>query len=75
MAAPADMKDRLVRFHERHFPKQETTFWRRLVRENAPLKVASLLIACLTWILIVYEAETIQQTRDTLLMQRRSVFY
>jgi hypothetical protein len=62
MVAPADMKDWLVRFHERHFPKQETTFWRRLVRENAPLKVASLLIACLTWIFIVYEAETIQQT-------------
>jgi YbbR domain-containing protein len=62
MAAPADLKNRLVRFHERHFPKQENTFWTRLVRENARLKVASLLVACLAWVLMVYEAETIQQT-------------
>ncbi len=62
MTAPADLKNRLFRFHERHFPKQEKTFWTRLVRENARLKVASLLVACLAWVLMVYEAETIQQT-------------
>ena len=62
MSAPADLKNRLVRFHERHFPQEEKTFWTTLIRENARLKVASLLIACLAWILMVYEAETIQQT-------------
>jgi hypothetical protein len=61
MKAPADLKQRLDRFFEQHYPTQTKTFWTRLVRENARLKVASLLIACLAWYFIVYQAETIQK--------------
>jgi len=62
MAAESDLKDRLLRFHTRHFPKQDRTLWTMLVRENAPLKVASLLIACVAWTFIVFEADTAQQS-------------
>jgi uncharacterized protein (TIGR00159 family) len=62
IAAAADLKDRMVRFSDKHFPSRSQPFWTRLIRENARLKVASLAIACVAWMLMVYEAEKIQQT-------------
>jgi len=61
MQAPADLKNWLLRFFERHYPTQSKSFWTRLVRENARLKVASLLFACLAWYFMAYQAETIQK--------------
>ncbi|REK17540.1 MAG: hypothetical protein DWQ42_22030 [Planctomycetota bacterium] len=62
MGTPAELKSRLVRFCEKHYPHRSRSFFSRLVRENALLKCASLALACVAWSFIVYDAETIQQT-------------
>jgi uncharacterized protein (TIGR00159 family) len=62
MTAPADLKNHLVHFFQQHHPRPTRTFWTRLVRENARLKVASLVIACLAWYLMIHKAQSIQHT-------------
>jgi uncharacterized protein (TIGR00159 family) len=62
LTASAELKNRLVQFCERHYPASNSTFWTRLVRENVPLKVSALVIACLAWYLIVYESDSIERT-------------
>jgi hypothetical protein len=62
MTAPADLKDHLDRFVDEHHPRPTRTFFTRLLRENAGLKVASLVFACLAWYLMIHKAETIQHT-------------
>ncbi len=64
MMTPADLKNRMVGFFEKHYPIETVGFWTRLVRQNARLKVASLLFACLAWFFLVYQAETIQKDFD-----------
>lgn len=61
MRAPANLKSRLDQFLQEHYPSRAGGFWSKVVRENARLKVASLLFACLAWYFIVYQADTIQK--------------
>lgn len=62
VTSAANLKGRLVHFAQVHYPQQARTFLTRLVRENARLKVASLLFACLAWYLMVHKAEIVQHT-------------
>jgi len=59
---PVELKRRLDRFMYRVRPRTSTGFRRRLLVENSGLKLASVLVACVAWFLISFEAESIQKT-------------
>jgi len=60
--APVALKQRLERFSERVRPRNAAETSRRFFVENPGLKVAAVLIACMAWFLVSFEAETVQKT-------------
>jgi len=62
MASGAELKQRLERFHARHFPARRRSWWQKLLAENAWLKVVSLLLACFLWFFFCFQAETVQKS-------------
>lgn len=57
----AALNQRLEAFHHRHFAPRRRNFWRDLAQRDAPLKVLSVVLACVAWYLVIYEAETLQK--------------
>lgn len=64
VATAAELKGLLGRnrFASRQGPQQRVRLWRRLFTGNAGLKMASVVLACLAWFLVSFEAETVQKT-------------
>lgn len=58
----AELKDRLESFYREKFQKLSGRFGRGFFKQDARLKVASLVLATLTWFLFAYQAETLQRT-------------
>jgi diadenylate cyclase len=60
----AHLKNRLERFYLNRFPQVSDRFseFRRLLRENARIKVLSIALACLAWFVLAHRTETIQRT-------------
>ncbi|MGB2984266.1 MAG: diadenylate cyclase [Phycisphaerae bacterium] len=59
---PVELKQRLDRFTRRVRPRNVADFRRRFFVENPGLKVTSVLVACVAWFLVSFEAETVQKT-------------
>ncbi len=59
---PVALKQRLDRFTRRVRPRNVADLRRRLLVENSGLKVTSVLVACIAWFLVSFEAETVQKT-------------
>jgi len=62
VSTPVELKKRLERFTLRVRPRKTADFRRRLLVENSGLKVTAVLVACIAWFLVSFEAETIQKT-------------
>lgn len=62
MSSVAELKGRLERFYQEKFPRPAEPDWKRFLREEAGLKVLSLLLAGLTWFLFSYRSENVQRT-------------
>lgn len=64
VGSAAELRQRLDRFWQRHFQKPAQSVLSRLLKEDAGLKAASLLLAGLAWFLLSYRVETVQKTFD-----------
>lgn len=62
IATPVELKRRLERFMHRVRPRKRADLRQRLLVENSGLKVAAILVACIAWFLVSFEAETVQKT-------------
>ena len=62
MASPAQLQDRLERFCHQLYPRKTQEVWKRLLKKHAALKAVSLVLACVGWYLLSYQAGTVQQT-------------
>ena len=62
IATPVEFKRRLERFMHRVQPRKRADLRQRLLVENSGLKVAAILVACIAWFLVSFEAETVQKT-------------
>ena len=60
--SPVELKQRLDRFLQRVRPREATDGRRRLPIQNLGLKLAAVLVACVAWCLISFDAETVQKT-------------
>jgi len=56
------LKQRVERFFEFCFPTKTETIWKRFISQHAPLKLLSILLACVAWIVLAYQPATIQRT-------------
>jgi len=61
-ATPVELKQRLDRFTQRVRPQGAMGGGRRLLTENSGLKLAAVLVACIAWFPISFQAETVQKT-------------
>lgn len=64
MSSAAELKDRLEIFYAGRFPQESESEWKRFFKQNARIKLLSLLLAGLSWFLFAYRAETVQRTYD-----------
>jgi hypothetical protein len=48
------MKDRLELFYQERFPRPTEVTWARLLRQNARIKMLSIGLAVLSWLLFAY---------------------
>lgn len=62
VGTPVELKKQLDRFTRRVRPRNATDFRRLLLIENSGLKVTAVLVACIAWFLVSFEAESIQKT-------------
>jgi len=60
--SPMELKQRLDRFTRPVRPREATEGRRRLLVANPGLKLAAVVVACIAWFLISFEAETVQKT-------------
>ncbi len=60
--SPVELKQRLDRFTRPVRPRDATDGRRRLLVENSGLKLAAVVVACVAWFLISFEAEIVQKT-------------
>ncbi len=60
--SPVELKQRLDRFSQRVRPREATDRRRRLPIQNLGLKLAAVLVACVAWFLMSFDAETVQKT-------------
>lgn len=58
----AELKDRMERFYTERFRPVAESGRRRPFKQNARIKLLSLLLACVGWYLFAYRSETIQRT-------------
>jgi uncharacterized protein (TIGR00159 family) len=59
---PAELKSRLDDFFQNRFPKKETIRRMPFLTHYVGLKIASVLLAVLIWLIVAYRVETIQRT-------------
>ncbi|MBI3323446.1 MAG: DNA integrity scanning protein DisA nucleotide-binding domain protein [Candidatus Omnitrophica bacterium] len=64
MSSVTQLKGRLEQFYAARFPMETEPEWKRLFKQNARVKVFSILLACVSWFLFAYQAETVQRTYD-----------
>ncbi len=64
MSSVAELKGRLEAFYASRFPMEAEPEWKRLFKQNARVKVFSILLAGVCWFLFAYQAETVQRTYD-----------
>lgn len=62
MPTPSELKERLERFYRRILPTQTEPVWKRLLTQDARLKLVSVSVAVVAWFLLAYNEETIQRT-------------
>jgi uncharacterized protein (TIGR00159 family) len=62
LATPMELKKRLERFTHRVQPRTAADSRHRMLVENPGLKVTAVLVACIAWFLVSFEAETVQKT-------------
>ena len=62
LATPVELKKRLERFTHPLRPRKAVDFRHRLLVENSGFKAVALLVACVAWFLVSFEAETVQKT-------------
>jgi hypothetical protein len=62
LTTPVELKKRLERFTDRVRPRKPRDLRHRLLIENPGLKVTAILVACVAWYLVSFEAETVQKT-------------
>lgn len=62
IGSPAELRDRLEQFCRTKFPAKTRGLWKRLWKEHAALKAVSVVLACVAWYLLAYQAGTVQQT-------------
>lgn len=61
--SPAKLRARIEQFCEQVFPKlNQELLWQRLIRKHAALKLVSIILACVGWYFLSYQAGTIQRT-------------
>lgn len=58
----AKLKNRLESFYHERFQGPASGGWREFFRQDARVKIFSVLLACLVWFLFAYQVETIQRT-------------
>ena len=59
---PAELKNRLEGFFRSRFPKKDTTRRLPFLTQNLGLKIVSVQLAVLIWLLVAYRVETLQRT-------------
>ncbi len=57
----AALNHRIDAFHRKHFAPRRRKFWRDLAQRDAHLKLLALVLSCVAWYLLIYEAEIIQK--------------
>lgn len=62
MESVVDLETRLEQFWRRNFPQPEDSFTSRLLRDNFAIKTGAIALACLAWLLLSHQAETVQQS-------------
>lgn len=62
MESAAELKGRLEDFIQHKFPRKGEKAFQRLVRQNVRIKVLSVALASLSWIVFAYHAGTVQRT-------------
>jgi len=71
LPSASQLQQSLDRFRRSTFPQPTRSMVERLVRENAPFKALSLVLACSAWLLIVYGSGTVQK-KETLDIEYRN---
>lgn len=64
MSSVAELKGRLEQFYASRFPMEAEPEWKRLFKQNARIKVFSVLLAGAFWFFFAYQAETVQRSYD-----------